>query len=157
MGNHSLLQDIFPWVVTWIPALQIDSLQSEPPGKPLATAKCDPEEPCNESQHHFLVGRKGQNMSAITLSQLVEDLPHGRLTLCISGLHMKSPGHQAGPMGVVKLRGAGLKQGVWSGNFCMFQITQPRQSQNKRQARPKRSERVTPPTTQICSCHPTLP
>ena len=49
VGNHSLLQDIFPGIETWTPALQADSLQSEPPGKPLATTKCDPEEPCNES------------------------------------------------------------------------------------------------------------
>ena len=37
----------------------------------MATTKCDPEEPCDESQHHFLVGRKGQNLSAISLFQLV--------------------------------------------------------------------------------------
>ena len=41
MGSHSLLQGIYPdaGIKPRFPALQADSLQSEPPGKPMVVAR----------------------------------------------------------------------------------------------------------------------
>ena len=52
MGSHSLLQGIFPiqGLNPGLPTLQLDSLPSEPPGKPCSVTKlcptlCDPMDP----------------------------------------------------------------------------------------------------------------
>ena len=81
----------------------------------LATTKCDPEEPCNESRHPFLVERKGAEFIHRLPLPAGEDLPHGTLTLCISGLHIEMLEHQVGPTAVVEVRGPGLRQGGVAG------------------------------------------
>lgn len=65
----------------------------------LAATKCDPEEAWNESRRPFLVERKGAEFIHCLPLPAGEDLSHGTLTLCISGLHIEILEHQVGPAG----------------------------------------------------------